>query len=226
VATSVLDQTRSYLASHVALRWRFKPESTSYAGAEDYVLDRGTVFDAQTPLTAEEEAYIRDVIAGTRCDFLVRECFGNAQQLVLADMAFGDAILRYCEGYASGKVGFPVHHGWVTLNGKVIDMTWRRDHGPVDADSGTWENRVLGAAPPGWLYLGCDDFADAHGIQERIVESGYYASYLYPPQDASEATWDVTMRLYEQARLNPMPPEVEAMRSAMAQIRAQIEEGR
>jgi len=45
------------------------------------------------------------------------ECFMNAQKFVISHP---DA--KYYEGYWAGG-GFPVHHGWVVLDGKVVDFT-------------------------------------------------------------------------------------------------------
>lgn len=49
-------------------------------------------------------------------------CFQNAQELVRRS----NGTLKYVEGFAvSGPLGVPVHHGWATLNGAVIDPTWK-----------------------------------------------------------------------------------------------------
>ncbi len=69
-------------------------------------------------LTGGERQYIEAVIArcgGSRI-FRAKKCWKNAQTL----MAHDDAKrLRYCEGYLDGSVP----HAWVTINGKVVDVT-------------------------------------------------------------------------------------------------------
>ncbi len=52
-----------------------------------------------------------------------KQCFSNA-----FTAALGQPDLIYCEGYACGVI--PVHHAWcIDKNtGKVVDVTWTRDH--------------------------------------------------------------------------------------------------
>ena len=65
-----------------------------------------------------------------------KQCFKNAQNLVVKDHSKGRARYTYVEGYAcSGSLGFalPVHHGWVIdEDGFVIDQTWE------EAESSTY----------------------------------------------------------------------------------------
>ena len=65
----------------------------------------------------------------------------NAQWLVLHDPA---RQLEYVEGIGVGPASFPVHHGWATLNGKVIDLTFRT-HKPNH--KGRLRNRIFGEFP-------------------------------------------------------------------------------
>ena len=78
--------------------------------------------------------------------------------------------LVYHEGWAVSAACFPVLHGWVTLNGKVIDLTWRTDAG-----------RIYGAIPPGWQYLGVP--FETEMIRSRIIETEWASTVLgsYPP---------------------------------------------
>lgn len=49
------------------------------------------------------------------------QCFRNALHAVWAD-----PTLTYCEGWAAGKSGLPMHHAWVrTPTGEILDPTWR-----------------------------------------------------------------------------------------------------
>lgn len=95
---------------------------TTYVCFEDYVVDRGQAFTLD-PLTSDEQAIVARAYRRTHFRPIPRGCFGNAQRLVLNDATMS---LCYAEGYAASVnvVGFPVHHGWATINGKVIDPTW------------------------------------------------------------------------------------------------------
>ena len=57
-----------------------------------------------------------------RKQFRQGKCFANAQLLALVDPR-----LSYAEGVA-GRGG---HHGWNVINGKVVDVTWKRVRTPV-----------------------------------------------------------------------------------------------
>lgn len=68
-------------------------------------------------LTDRERRYIDHLIAtcGVR-SFRIKQCYKNAQRLMTFDT---EKRLRYCEGYLDGSVP----HAWVTINGKVVDVT-------------------------------------------------------------------------------------------------------
>lgn len=107
-----------YLARIRDLRRRIQTSPGAYSGIEDYVLDRGVACPVE-PLTPEEEALVNRARWGyTR---IPQGCFGNAQKVALRDRT---NTLIYTEGYAIGGSGIPVHHGWVTINGKAVEMTW------------------------------------------------------------------------------------------------------
>lgn len=50
----------------------------------------------------------------------IKECFDNCLKLMLYHDDFANA--HYCEGMA-GDVPVKVHHGWIELDGKIIDPT-------------------------------------------------------------------------------------------------------
>lgn len=55
--------------------------------------------------------------------FEAQHCFGNAQRLIAKDMG---ETLKYYEGFAViDLVNDLTHHAWVSINGKVVDLTWR-----------------------------------------------------------------------------------------------------
>jgi len=107
-----------------------------YSCAEDYVATHGVAYE-QERLTADERAYIREVIrrAGglRRCP--IKQCYGNSQLLLMRDY---EHRLTYVEGFALSVI--PILHGWLDLNGKVIDVTLRQDR----KAGGRLSNRVLG----------------------------------------------------------------------------------
>lgn len=55
--------------------------------------------------------------------FKAQHCFANAQRLVAKDMG---KALKYHEGFAViHLVNELTHHAWISINGKVVDVTWR-----------------------------------------------------------------------------------------------------
>jgi len=129
------------------------PEGHTYHGIEDYVLDRGVAF-AAAALTPDEMGVVSRAAQNTMemadCQFRPKECFGNAQLLELGDET---GTLQYHEGY--GRYYVDCLHGWVTINSKVVDLTWRRD--PEVGHrfmSDPLENRIIGDFPEGMEYIG------------------------------------------------------------------------
>lgn len=85
-----------------------------------FVLARGERFRV-APLTAREREVV-DAARG-RKETPATLCFENAQKVLAAD-ASGE--LAYAEGFALGGSGsdVPIHHGWLVLGRKVVDLTW------------------------------------------------------------------------------------------------------
>ena len=136
-------------------------EGYTYLCMEDYVQDQGVAF-ASASLTDDEAAIVLGAVAIARtrgCEFVLKECYYNAQCRVLSDPT---KTLRYCEGYASGTAHFPVLHGWASINGKVVDYTWRghaeRARFGVDAVEAPFPHgdRIYGAFPADWHYYGVE----------------------------------------------------------------------
>lgn len=92
-----------------------------YRCIESFVLDLGVAFEP-TPLTKAEDAIVdaamRDfrVIVG---EFSYKQCYRNAQQLLACDAS---GRLVYVEGFV-WTLNKPVLHGWLSISGKVIDVT-------------------------------------------------------------------------------------------------------
>lgn len=69
------------------------------------------------PLTERECEYVEQLIAkiGGRGTIRAKACWRNAQRLLIAD--WDARRLQYWE------CGLPIPHAWVTINGKVVDVT-------------------------------------------------------------------------------------------------------
>lgn len=109
-------------------------------------------------------------------------CYRNAQELVLRDAT---GTLQYVEGYALGRAIIPVLHGWVTVNGKVVDPTWL----PV-------QERRVATPPTNWHYFGAPfsradirEIADL-ALPRRRGRKGQLWSLL----DYWEAEWPILRR--------------------------------
>lgn len=107
-----------------------------YMCAEDYVLKCGQPYES-APLTPEEQDYILEVVRRYRKRMPRRECYSNSQMILL--LADFERRLTYVEGFALALI--PLMHGWLDLNGKVIDVTLR--HKPRRNRSAL-RDRVLG----------------------------------------------------------------------------------
>lgn len=89
----------------------------------EYILAHGRTFEP-APLTDEE---YKAVLEGVRIvrrrrrgwKFPRGECFNNSSKLALAM----PDVLKYTEGFFRSLI--PIHHAWITINGKVVDMTQR-----------------------------------------------------------------------------------------------------
>ena len=151
------------------------PEMEEYISMYQYVLDNGSEHTNSEPLTKDERDYIWLIRLGL--EMQPKQCFHNAQMLIFNDM---DNRLTYHEGYVQANAPFPVLHAWVTLNGKMIDLT-------LDTNTYTTEqleafmfkgeclnraedlsDRVLGTVPDGWGYFGVP-FSDSVSIRNRIL---------------------------------------------------------
>lgn len=142
-----------YLTSIDAIRKRaIPPSDMHYQGLEDFFLRHGRFYDS-APLTAEELAYLKKVLVtyGRRC--MPKQCFYNSQMILLTADTWMPKVpgmtLRYVEGYGHGVI--PIHHGWLTLNGKVIDSTLRLDALPKRSPLA---KRVVGTFPGTTGYFG------------------------------------------------------------------------
>lgn len=173
-ATTLPDYVR-VLRSHRDHR----PEGWGYASIEDYLFVHG-VLGTTTPLLPGEADLVR--AAHHRLRWRMQACYRNAQELVLRDTT---GTLQYAEGYALGHACIPVLHGWVTVNGKVVDPTWF----PVR------EGRIL-TPPASWHYFGAPfSRADIREIAElKPARGAGRKGQLWSILDYWEAEWPVLRR--------------------------------
>lgn len=114
-----------------------------YLGMEDYLLKHGQEFTSQ-PLTDKELEIV--AFASSLHECWERECFYNAQFLAQCCRRF-----TYCEGVAVSVI--PTHHAWLSINGKVVDLTWRVEE---KADRSLLPDRNLGTFNPPYAYFGIE----------------------------------------------------------------------
>jgi hypothetical protein len=130
-----------------------------------YVLRHGREYESLM-LTPDEMARALRAIdrAGSGRSWRTRQCFWNAQRIVL----YGeDAGLRYVEGYVLPRDGGGlIYHAWATLDGKVLDLTLRRKK---PRGRGRFRDRVLGAFDDR-AYFGVE--IPAEDARDLLVETG------------------------------------------------------
>jgi hypothetical protein len=148
-----------------------KPEGYLYSCMEDYVNTNGVEFSSEA-LTEREMVTVFDAIDKTRMRFQIKQCFYNSQMLVLAD---DSNELTYHEGWAFGRAIIAVHHGWATINGKVIDLTWRLDQ--AIRKSGRLRDRIVGLYPEGYEYVGVP-FPDKQHLRKKMLDRGWVGSQI------------------------------------------------
>lgn len=168
-----------YLKSMAWMRDQMGPPAGfKYASMEAFVLRHGRPFSSSKP-TAEQRAYLRDVARSMR--FVMKQCFANAQQLLVTEHMMGGDRLRYAEGWAS--TGFlPVHHGWLVLDGKIlVDPTFKVDGKPRACAAGTSRpggiaSSTIGVLSPSQSYYGVVFPTDV--VVDRIRRTGEYATLI------------------------------------------------
>lgn len=107
---------------------------------------------------------------------VIKECFSNCLKEVLGH----PDRLVYCEGYATGVI--PVHHAWLSYEGKVIDPTW--DGRDIIRDSTEYFgvafnfNYVLKIATETGYYGVIDNFAQNFPLLRGEHESSEFLSKI------------------------------------------------
>ena len=149
-----MSNIHEYLAGTVMFRKAHMnqqvPEGYEYVCFEEYVLRNGTVMESSA-LTDEEAAIVQaalDLAKDRGFDVTeMKQCFSNAQLLIVHDDS--DELI-YHEGYAVGLT-IAVPHGWVTINGKVVDLTWKLE---TPASRSLLPEHPVGELPDGYEYVG------------------------------------------------------------------------
>ncbi len=127
-----------------------KANGYKYTSFYHYVHEKGRAFES-VALTTSEWSIVREFVVHTT----PKECFFNSQRILFGDglTAAADSPFEYVEGYVLAGFGIPlpVHHGWLSLNGKVVDPTllvrslFKRK---------TFPNRMMGFFPKEQEYYG------------------------------------------------------------------------
>lgn len=128
------------------------PKGWNYSSMYEYVFKRGRAFES-APLTYKEWQTVRELVEWTE----MKQCFFNCQRTIFTiNPAWGvggdKSPFEYVEGYVIGDVALPIHHAWLSLNGKVVDPTLRRHRGCFRRR--TFPDRTMGIFPEGWEYYG------------------------------------------------------------------------
>ena len=143
---------KTYLKTHMKQsiemrkKWIPPPAGTNfkYCCIDEFVLANGKNYTSKK-LTKAEWKFLIGVIEDYNRPFPIKQCFYNSQMLVTHDRR---KMLKYVEGICLSII--PVPHGWITLNGKVIDLTMRlhnkKDFFPKRTEG--FENLVIGEIPP------------------------------------------------------------------------------
>jgi ADP-ribose pyrophosphatase YjhB (NUDIX family) len=143
VGTTKADkQVREYLNMMIDISGRSakRHEGYHYHSLWDFVNQEGRFYKSQE-LTEEEMEYVIDQIEKLSFIPQMKQCFYNAQMLAINDVG---GKIKYVEGYAYAGL-MPADHGWNTINGKVIDITWRKGERWIKPQKLDFDEMVLGS---------------------------------------------------------------------------------
>ncbi|HEX3855190.1 MAG TPA: hypothetical protein VHW01_29710 [Polyangiaceae bacterium] len=91
---------------------------TLYPNRETFVLRHGQALEP-APLSMEQQAYARACVERAGLKPTMGQCFRNARQT----LELGDTERRLA--YVEGFCGKGTHHGWLLLDGQLVDLTLR-----------------------------------------------------------------------------------------------------
>jgi len=180
---------------------------TNASAMHAVVLDRGVEFESQQ-LTPKEKKFLEGIIHITSCEFAQKQCFHNSQMVILSTDSLPNTgfEIKYFEGFVlSDRLLMPIHHGWLTLNGKLIDLTLTQD----EYNSGIpgFENRIVGVIPQDLEYLGLD--IESGDVVSIIRESSETHTILddWRPKYKRVKHKYIPPRYLKQRRKNPINAE-------------------
>lgn len=147
----------------------------AFISVEDFTASRGQSW-CSSVMTPDQVDAVKRSVAASRCQLRQRECFYNAQRVVLADRS---GRLAYAEGMALPQcIPFPVHHGWIVVDGSVVvDLTWRKD-APSTGVPKRLSNRIWGEHNS--AYIGSTFPRDA--VLDYMLENKALGSLLDDPK--------------------------------------------
>jgi hypothetical protein len=124
-----MNKSKEYIKSVASVFNPSKKNGFYYAGMYDLLNREGVCFDSKR-LTKKENEAVNDLFEtfklmnGTP---QYKQCFYNAQMAICYDRS---GLFSYSEGYAiDPEINIPIHHGFLTINNKVVDFTWRDKKG-------------------------------------------------------------------------------------------------
>ena len=159
---NILNYMKSMLEMRNNSNLRTRP-GYYYSSIEDFLKKEGTFYKSQK-LTKSELEYVSKAIRDLYFTPKVKQCFFNSQMLVLSDR---ENKLVYSEGL--GFCGLiPMLHGWVTINGKVIDLTWK-----TNGNKGEY---VIGKLPKDYAYCGVK--IDKGKMGKKLYKAGKSISFI------------------------------------------------
>ena len=110
-----------------------------------------------TKLTSTERDFIEDVVrmSGLECE--PKQCFHNSQFFLYNALSmlsrYPGIEVTYIEGFITYiDMPIPIHHGWLLINDKVVDLTITQEEYDTNIDD--LEDRVIGRIPKDMVYLG------------------------------------------------------------------------
>ena len=109
-----------------------------------YVYRNGKSFTSQE-LTAAEQKYVQRLSIG---NYPIKQCYRNSQTVALKASIESEIVLRYVEGFVDAGIGLPLAHAWLSVNGKVVDLTLRVNNEAY--------KRVYGIIPSNYEYYGVE----------------------------------------------------------------------
>lgn len=118
---------KTYLEQLVSMKERlgkFKPPELHYLGNEELLLREGKFFKS-AGLTEDEKDIIKKALESLSFEPQMKECFYNSQMLAIYDTS---GQIKYHEGFCFSGI-LPMLHGFNSINGKVIDITWTGKNG-------------------------------------------------------------------------------------------------